>query len=415
MRIVHVVHQYPPDFVGGTELYTQSLAQLQAKTGHAVAVFAPTSRTTAGNDAERTKNYHEYRPLLEHRSALTTFGNTFRSTQLGQSFAEVITNFKPELVHIQHLMGLPANLSRQLEQEDIPFVVTLHDYWYLCANAQLLTNDDLSLCDGPDLYLNCARCSFARIGLPLSRYLSPVVAPLFAWRNRILKPILDNARWIIIPTKFIGQIYQQLDLNSNRYRFIPLGIPLPGTPIKPNDPVPGKLRITYIGGLSWQKGVHILIDAVNTLPHDRVRLFIYGDLKAYPDYSKDLIQLADSDGISFQGMLKRKDLWSALADSDVVVVPSIWYENSPATVREAFAAKVPVIASEIGGLQEQIKDGIDGILFPPGDIQQLREILITLLENPQRLIELQKGIGQVRSIEEHALDIEKLYKSTIND
>ena len=168
--------------------------------------------------------------------------------------------------------------------------------------------------------------------------------------------------------------------------------------------------IAYVGGLSWQKGIHVLIEAINQLPADLFNLTIYGDTEAFPDYMAKITAQIRHPGIRVAGRLPHDELWPALANSDIVVVPSIWYETASLIIQEAFAVGVPVVASDIGALQERVRNGEDGLLFPPGDTLALRDILNQLQQKPQLLEELRAGIKPVRTINEHTNEVLDVYR-----
>ncbi len=86
-------------------------------------------------------------PFDPTRRLLATFGDA----ALQQAWTQVLDRFRPDIVHVNHLMGLPANLLSELRTRKIPYVVTLLDYWWVCANANLLTNYDQTACGGPQV------------------------------------------------------------------------------------------------------------------------------------------------------------------------------------------------------------------------------------------------------------------------
>jgi glycosyltransferase involved in cell wall biosynthesis len=174
------------------------------------------------------------------------------------------------------------------------------------------------------------------------------------------------------------------------------------------------LQIGYIGSIAWQKGVHILIEAFNDLPPGSVQLTIYGDLAAFPDYAAQLKEMIQQPGITLAGPLSREKLWPALAELDLVILPTLWYETSSLVLDEAFAATVPVVASNIGVMSEKVDDGRNGRLFPAGDTVALRQILTDIGENPALLDRWRTGIPPVRTIAEHVKEIEELYHSTLD-
>jgi glycosyltransferase involved in cell wall biosynthesis len=195
---------------------------------------------------------------------------------------------------------------------------------------------------------------------------------------------------------------------------VPHGISVPDA--QPGRAAPserfGGLHLGYLGSLAWQKGVHVLIEAVNGLPEE-TRLSIYGALDAFPNYVARLRRLARHPAVAFRGSLSRRDLWPALAQLDLLVVPSLWHETSSLVVQEAFACGVPVIASSVGALPEKIRHGIDGLLVPPGDALSLRQALAQVAETPGLLAELCGNIGPVRTLEDHGAEIEAIYRTAL--
>jgi glycosyltransferase involved in cell wall biosynthesis len=234
-----------------------------------------------------------------------------------------------------------------------------------------------------------------------------------AYRNSQTAYVLKNAEALIAPTDFVRQIYASFGTPWEKIHVIPHGIRLP-------DMMPPKfereddiLDVIYVGGISWQKGLHILVQAFNQLPAEHFRLTIYGDESTFPDYSARLRRLARQPEIRFAGRLPHQELWKALSLSDVLVVPSLWYETASLIIQEAFAARVPVVASDIGALKERIVDEENGLSIPPGDIEALRDVLFQLQSEPGRLAALGANIRPVRSVVEHAQDVSQLYQTIL--
>ncbi len=410
MKILHILHQYLPEKIGGTELYTRTLARRQVESGHDVSILSPTIKVKNWPEPAIEDSVQVYRLPLGTRSATAVFQHTFRQSDLNQAFQRLLEDVRSDIVHIQHLMGLPTSLVNHLTAAAIPFIITLHDYWYICANAQLITNYDDTICAGPNWWLNCARCALARAGRPNLTPLQPTIAPVMALRNHRLKKALNQAAKLIAPTDFVRQTYTQLGIKIEQIQVIPHGIQLPETKPVPKDKTADRLQITYIGGLSPQKGIHTLIDAVNGLPPDKFNLAIYGDMTAFPAYIIDLQNQIQQPNIQFKGVLPHEKLWDGLAKSDVVVVPSLWYETASLIVQEAFAAGVPVIASNIGALQERVRDGIDGYLFPAGDAAVLSDLLLDLGQHPEKLAQLAAQIQPVFTIDQHETAVHNQYQ-----
>lgn len=425
MRALHIVHQYPPDHVGGTEIYTQSLVRAQARQGHVPAVFVA-SEQSLGTPYDKSLEAGAlvYRVPVGDRSSLEIFRSTFGHAQLASALETVMDDFRPDVVHIQHLMGLPARFKELLQARKLPVFIALHDYWWRCANAQLLTNYDGTLCDGPDAQAaNCARCALARVGLNGARLAAPALAPAMRRRNQMLQAVFAGAAQVIAPNEFVRSVYARLGLPTEKVVVMPWGMDLPpdlpeiraAAALERASRPPGTLRLGYVGSLSHQKGLHILVDAVNQLPHEGVTLDIYGNPDVFPDYVAELRQMAIHPGITFAGLLTRAQFWSRLAALDALILPTLWYEASPLTIDEAFAAGTPVVGSNLGALSAKIRDGQDGRLFLPGEPAALADLLRALLNEPDQLATLRAGIRPVKTMDAHAAEITGLYAHAVAD
>jgi glycosyltransferase involved in cell wall biosynthesis len=415
MRILHLIHQYPPDHAGGTELYAQSLARHQSVAGHQVSVVCPETATKGGPHPVIEEGVRIYRLGGGRRSRATVFLSTFLSGRDVAAFRSILNREQPDIVHLQHLMGVPLAFVDLLVERGIPYVITLHDYWYGCANAQLLTNYDSRVCSGPDArFINCGRCLLARGGLGMLDPAAPLVAPLMARRYHLLQGIFRGADSVLASTVFVREAYAGMGFQADQVDILPLGIEVTDGQIasaqaeRDRRPATGPFRIGYVGGISPQKGVHCLIEAVNGLP-DGVELLVYGDMSAFPDYLSSLQRLATHGGVEFKGAVSRSSLWPVLGNLDVLVVPTLWYETYSLIVQESYAAGLPVIASRIGVMPEVVSDGVSGLLFPPGDAPALRQVLLDVMNHPDRLASLRAGLPPVTTMTSHTGKILALY------
>lgn len=390
MRILHVVHQFPPEHIGGTEFHTQWLAKAQKGQGHDVAVFHRRSGDGEGMKAHEMDSVSIYSawsgPMTPNNRFRATFGEQALSTQFSQALIE----FKPDLVHFQHIMGLPHSLGAQVQRLGIPYLVTIYDYFYFCANAQLLTNYDDSLCNGPRAFVNCARCAISRAGRPHAFVAVPPLVPVLGWRNHRLKRFLQGAKQFIVPTQFVRDVYARRGLPDEKMHVIPYGIELPDpedvAQLGEKRPFSPPLQVAYIGGISPQKGIDVLVTAVAKLPPSQINCTIYGDLTGFPDYVNKMLEDLPAN-ITFAGRLPRPVLWQTLHQTDIVVVPALWHETSSIIIDEAHVMNVPVIASKLGGMSEKIRHGENGFHLTPGDVDELTSHLQTLINSPALLAE----------------------------
>lgn len=409
MRLLQLVHQYLPDFIGGTELYTQSLVQTLAARGYEVTVFYRRSAPGAGLAQRDEAGVTVCAAWDGELTAGRRFGATFYAPGLVASFRRVLDQTSPELVHIQHLMGLPVSLVTELRARKIPYVITLHDFWWVCANAQLLTNYSHEICAGPRAYLNCARCALARAGAPHIWPALPPLAGLLAARARRLRGVLQQAARLVAPSEFVGHWYTEYGVPPERLRVIPHGIASPARDTSP-DRAPGVLRCVYLGGLAWQKGVHVIVEALREVRD--AELWIAGDERFDPAYSAQLRALA-GDNTHFLGRLSRDEVWRILAQADLLLVPSLWYETFSLVVREAFSMGAPVLVSNIGALAEAVHEGVDGLSLPPGDVAAWRQTVASLVQDRERYARLRAGVRAPLTLAVHVSEIEALYAEIV--
>jgi glycosyltransferase involved in cell wall biosynthesis len=171
----------------------------------------------------------------------------------------------------------------------------------------------------------------------------------------------------------------------------------------------------YIGVVDPVKGIHHLVEAVAPLTGAELR--IYGgeaDYAPYPDRAQFLAQLRGSPHIRMMGRYDNQELGRILSEVDVVVVPSIWYENAPLVIREAFLAHKPVVTAAFGGMQEWVQEGVNGQLFRPRDVGDLRRVLEQFIADPTLVAKLSRHFPSVRSIADDAAAMEAHYQSLLN-
>lgn len=411
MRILHVTHQYPPEFVGGVEVYTQTLAQLQVQQGHSVAIF------TRGTTDGRASKIESTDGLLIHTTSgdglsanqrfMATFGWSKQDAAIVQHFATVLDEFRPDAIHIQHMMGLPIRCIDLIVERNIPFVITLWDFWWVCANAQLLTNYSNEVCQGPQAYLNCTRCAVTRANQPALWAGTPLLTALLGWRGRLLKAAVAQADALIAPTNFVYQWHFQRDLIAKEIRVIKPGVE--GFFIQEKQPQNERpIRFFYLGGISPPKGIHVALEAFGQL-NGKAELWIAGDPTIDATYTAQLEALA-TPAVRFLGRLTRAEIAEILAQVEIFLAPSIWYETFCFVLHEAFSAGVPAIGSNLGAIAEGINHGVDGLLAEPNDVESWRSAMQRVVDNPAQIAHFQAGIHRPLSQLEHTRKILALYQ-----
>lgn len=413
MRVVFTVHKYPPESLGGTEIYSWSLARALVAEGHEVHVFYPLPNLPPLDAHIEQAGVQLWRvPLPAARSAenpVAQWWHTFRDTGIESEFRKLLARVRPDLIHFQHVQGVSAKLIELTSAW--PRVVTLHDYWYFCANSQLIRPNRQVCTAGPRGGWNCVECATARIDLTALRAARPLVALPLAYRNAYLRRMLRSIDQFIAPSHFLRDQYIRFGFPADRIGVIENGLDLDRlqTAAGATLPMPpARPHFVFLGSLAWQKGVHVLVEAFNQLPHT-VSLTIYGSDTAFPDYARQLKAQVQHPFVRFGGALSPDQVGDALRQADALIVPSIWYENSPVVIQEAYALGVPVIASRIGALIEKVHEGETGRLFTVNDSADLARVVQEISAQPAQLAQFRANLQPPLTVLQHAQEIARLY------
>ena len=232
-----------------------------------------------------------------------------------------------------------------------------------------------------------------------------------AERIRASKELAESVDLFLAPSAYLADRFKSYGFPVDRVLTSDYGIWTPPAPERP--PVgsnPGRpLRFAFVGTLVEHKGVHVIVEAFRDLPRGGASLDVYGNPDEFVDYTARLRRLGSRSDISFRGRLDNNDIMSMLAEADALVVPSIWFENSPITIHEAFLARVPVITSDLGGMAGLVQHGKNGFLFPPGDTGALRELLIDLIGRPEKLDAARPDPQSVKPLHDDVAWMQEVY------
>ena len=413
MRILHIVHQYMPDHVGGVELYTQWVTRALGQSGQTVAIFTRRDRVGHGWTVQADEaGVAVYSAWAGELTPGQRYLVGFHSPALVDAFRQAVAHFQPDLIHIEHLMGLPVGIMGVIQAAGLPYVVTLHDFWWICANANLLTNYSGANCAGPVAHLNCTRCVVARSNQAAAWLAAPLITGSLVWRAHQLRTILAGAAQVITPSAFMRDWYAAHGVDTHQLRVLAPGVEEPPAPLpvrqrRQDEP----LRLLYLGSIARIKGVHIVVAALRQV-QGAVELWIAGDLTVDPAYSAELCQLA-TEQVTFLGRLDRAGVWQTLAQVDAVLVPSLSNESYCFVAREAFAAGVPIIVAEIGALAEVVRHKVDGLLVAAGDTQAWQAAIQSVIDDPEQLERFRTAIHQPPGWPAHIAQMNQLYTAIV--
>lgn len=429
MKILLAVHHFPPTRTAGAEQFAYRIASGLIERGHSVQVVCVESIDDQQGSGVLRWSDEQYRGIPVRRlysdqgSSEEPRRTSFDNPSIEANLADWIGENRPDLVHLVsgYLMGIAP--IRAASRFRIPTVVTLNDFWFICPTIYLLRGDG-SLCGGPS-GIECARCLFdakrrfrlidqrapqlmkafwrlasrhPKIG---ERFGLPERLDVLAQRRVLLIDTLNTVDLIVPITHFLADLYIRNGVHSDRLVVMPLGV----SPVAPftRQVDPTVIHFGYLGQIAPIKGIDILVRAFRKLDRSRLRarLIIHGRMAASPGYSQRLKQLAENDpDIVFAGEYENSRVMEILSDLDLIVVPSIWYENSPTVLLEAFSAGRPVIGTNVGGISEIVQNDINGLSFERGSVEDLKRKMERVLHESTLLGRLARGIPRLKTPDE---------------
>jgi glycosyltransferase involved in cell wall biosynthesis len=448
LRVLHAIHDFLPRHQAGSEIYAFELCRALSSR-HDVTVLCA-EYDPARPHGQVDWRVHERLPVVEivNNWRCRSFADTYRPPLVADRIRRVLRAVRPHVVHVHSLLNLSFDLPALARAQGAAVVATLHDYTLVCASGgQRLHRADDHLCETIDTS-RCVRCfresvffaqiAFGRIAPAQApgafRVLASAARRFPALSSQILRklpnvPLLqvaphgvedriaaareafDNIDVVVAPSSSVARGFRQLGFDDSRVHVSDYGFaPLPAAKTERRD---GVLRIGFIGTLVWHKGVHVLIDAVRGLDPETYHLAIFGDPNTFSDYAAELRARANGLPVAFMGPFSHRRSADAYSQIDVLVVPSLWMENSPLVIHEAFMAGVPVVAARIGGIPDLVADGINGLLYDPRSPDELRTILRNLIDAPDRLTALAGARPPVKSVADDAREWEAIYARAV--
>jgi glycosyltransferase involved in cell wall biosynthesis len=395
---------------------------------------------------------HEGLPVVEviNNWRFSSFDETYRAARLNAQLEHVLRALQPDLLHIHSLLNLSLELPTIAASLGIRSVATLHDFTLLCpSGGQLVHREEREICRQIDPG-ECARCfprspfatqmAFGGVngGSPrMLRLVARLRRSFPSWTTGLgpaalqrVAPVtvspeqmnlrLDSVRRVfetvdrfVSPSPALADYFRRCGLPADKIEIADYGF-RPLSKNKRRSPKGQRLRIGFVGTLVWHKGLHVLLDAIRGLPSDAYEVLVFGDPSTFPDYLKSLEKTAAGLPVRFKGAFSDPDRVSDIYDQiDLLVVPSLWPENSPLVIHEAFMAGVPVIGSRLGGIVDLVRHGKCGLLFDPGKPGDLRAALRSVLDKPGILSRWARALPAVRTMKEDARQWCRTYRDVL--
>ncbi len=408
------------------ELHMQFTARELMKQGHNVLVFYR-DYSPAREEFALERGEHDGIPFVRMNNTFSdclSFEKTYLSPLAVRAYKKVLNEFKPDLVHVQHLFALTMDIIDLTSEAGVPVVMTLNDYWMGCPREQRITAS-LQTCPEIDLdrCMHCLRRLWPNFfaegkeGVPREKADEHDMNLLLAYHQTVRKA-LSRVDRLIAPSNFVKRIYERYGIPEHRISVVPHGLDK-GPFLEMSRKRSSILRFGYIGSIIPSKGIHILLEAFKMIGGSDCSLHIWGEVRPFhkdTNYGYRLSVLARGweTSIHFHGRYENKDVAKVLSGIDVLVEPSIWYEAFPMTVREGFLAGCALIVSNFGGLAELVEEGTTGLFFNVGDSVDLSHKMKRLMDERETRRKLAESPKKVTSVEENVAVLNSIYRDVAN-
>jgi glycosyltransferase involved in cell wall biosynthesis len=434
-KVLFVCHNHPSVRPGGAENYAYEVFEHFRSSPRYEPVFLakggkPLGRADRSHDtyiAPVSKDPDDYFFYTTGYEFDWLHGSITDKDYYTVHFRKMLEALRPDVVHFQHILFLGYDAIRVVRDvlPDAAIVMTLHEYLPMChRQGQLLRAYDNEVCSGPSPR-RCHECF-------------PDVSPQqFFYRTKFIQSHLALVDHFVSPSQFLADRFiewglpeEKLTVEANGRSFLE-----PPAPVAARE---HRDRFAFFGQISPFKGVDVLIEAMSFLGDQRVRnpllellgqdpdpvpagprphLTIHGANLELQEASfqrriEDLSSKA-ADQVTVAGAYDWRQLRDLMAATDWVVIPSIWFENSPLVIQEAFHHGRPIICSDIGGMAEKVRDGVDGLHFRAGDPRSLADAISRAAGTSGLWESMRNGIGSVHTITDHCDRLTEIYDEAI--
>ena len=324
---------------------------------------------------------------------------------------ELIKNEKPEIAHLHNFYHyLSPSIISPLKKHKIPVVMTLHDYKMICPNYKLFTKGKVCEKCKEGKYYNCTLNKCLK-----NSFSASLVATTEAYLHKFLKSY-EKIDMFIAPSFFMKNKCVEFGIPEEKIKVIRNIIDTESMIKEIDYSLKEKNYLLYCGRLSEEKGINDLIQAVSELDEKKMlgenELLIVGKGPEEEKLRKIVADLKLENKVKFLGFKFGKELFNIIRQSKFVVVPSAWYENASMVIVESELCKKPLIVSDLGGSQESIIEGENGLIFEAGNIEELSQKIKEMLDlsSEEREIIGQRGFSNALKIN----DDEKIYQEIMD-
>jgi len=391
---------------GGDAISTLETGKLLTKNGHEIVFWGMEHPSNEKFPFEEFfVSYVDYNKKSGIWQEVKNSIKILYSLEAKNKINSLISKWKPDIVHLNNFAHqISPSILGVFKKNKIPVVMTLRDYKLVCpAYTMLLDGKLCEKCKGGRFY-NCFLYKCTKDSV-----LKSLVNTVEMYLHHKILHIYNNISIFISPSNFLIEKFKEMGFKG-KLIYLPNFVDV--EEYKPDYNFKDK-SIIYFGRLSREKGVATLIDAVRNLD---VRLKIVGG-GPIEDELKNKVKTENISNVHFLGYREGDGLRNIIMESMFVVIPSEWYENNPRSVLESFALGKPVIGARIGGIPELVIDGKTGYTFEAGDVEDLRNKIIYLLNDTDKVESLgrdaRKFVEEKFNPDMHYKKLISIYNNTI--
>lgn len=421
-KVLYVCHNHPSVRPGGAEVYALELYEAMRASDEFEPIFVarsgpPVSTVSRPHEGTLFTTVNEDPNQYLFYTDVSDFNWLFMTSPhkdvYTKYFREFLLAYQPDIVHFQHTLFFGYDLIRETRNTlpDTPIVYTLHEFVPIChRNGQMVRthhqNQELCHESSPR---RCHEC-FPEIS-----------QQAFFMRKRFIESHFSLVDLFLAPSHFLLERYVGWGIPREKIRCEEYGRRLDHEAVDLEDERP-RNRIGFFGQFLPFKGVNVLLEAMKILGEDEecdAYLWLHGaNLELQPEeFRHKLESLVEEteQNVTLVGSYDHADLPGLMASVDWVVVPSIWWENSPLVIQEAFQHRRPVICSDIGGMAEKVTHGVNGLHFRVGNPVSLAQTIRRAVSSPDLWDTLRRGIPEVYRVEDHAATLSETYRALLDD
>ncbi|MBI2107392.1 glycosyltransferase family 4 protein [Candidatus Woesearchaeota archaeon] len=385
--------------IGGAETYIFGIVKLLRNEGHDLYLFS--------YDSESRKDEHSL--ILKHtkKRSKFLFHRFIFNPIVYRELKQYVKEINPDIIHMHNNYAYSVSVLLALRKFDIPVIHHVHDWGLICPTSWSVYKKNLQVCRSVEgIQIKCLTSGC----LPLHHW------ALTCFRNKMrIKLERENINLFISPSIRLRDYLKEHNLVPAIW--LPHFIEFENIKVK----IPKQDTILYVGVLSVNKGVEYLIKSFPLIKEKmkNAKLHIVGDGPERNKLEQLSRELNIENDVKFFGKIPHDKVIEAYGEAKILVMPSIWMENSPFVLYEAMSAGKPVVASNRGGIVDLVRNGVNGAIVEPANPEEIAKNVIKILKDKNLLkqysLKSQKIIQEEFTTEKHLKYLNNIYKDLLSN